>query len=169
MQENKRNIELQLWEYIDEVCTDAEKQRIATLIRNDSDWAKMHHELLAFQQELKDINEVQEPHMRFTQNVMDAIAGMQPIPVMRSYINRSLMRGLAAFFIISIGLSLLAILFSTNWNTPVSIINLEWRLPKVELNSVFNAHSVTVGVSLLVMLTLVFVDQLLRVKRLKHN
>lgn len=169
MHENERNIELQLWEYIDGVCTDAEKQRIAALISNDSIWAKTHRELLAFQQELVAHNEVQEPHMRFTQNVMDAIEGMQPAPVMRSYINRSLMRGLAVFFISSIGLSLMAILLSTNWKTHANILDLAWRLPKVELSAIFNAHSVTVGLSMLVMLTLVFVDQMLRARRLKHN
>lgn len=169
MREIERNIEQQLWEYIDGTCTDAEKQRIAALICNDGIWARMHQELRAFQQELVANNELQEPHMRFTQNVMDAIADMQPVPIMRRYINRSLMRGLAAFFIISTGLALLAVLLSTNWNAQTSVTSLAWHLPKVELNTVFTTHSATLGIGILALLIIVFVDQVLDIRRLKHN
>lgn len=169
MQEKERNMEQELWEYIDELCTEADRQRIAELIRTNSKWAAMHKELLAFQQELAESSELQEPHMRFTQNIMDTIAGMQPVPVMRRYINRSLMRGLAAFFIISTGLSLLLILFSTNWSAPMSIANEAWHLPKIDFSPYFNSHSANLGISILVVLLLVFFDQMLRTRRVKHN
>lgn len=167
MQHKDEHIEQQLWDYIDGNCTTAHKQRIATLIQKDAEWGSLYRELLAFQAEISAANELQEPHMRFTQNVMDTISGTQPLPAIRHYINRALMNGIAAFFIIMIVLLLTAILFSTNWNTPATHIS--QKLPTIDLSSALNSQSIFIAIGIIVVLCLAFLDHVFRTRHLKHR
>lgn len=166
MQQNEENIELRLWEYIDGICTDAEREHISALIRGNEVWRSAYKELMAFQGELEAGIVLQEPNTGFAKGVMETIAAPQPVP-MRRYINKGLMRGIAAFFIISIGTTILALLFSANWAAPARTVAL--NLPPIQWGKMLNSTVINSAMGIAVILGLVFLDNSLRVRRLRHQ
>ena len=57
--------------------------------------------MLLHQQTL-DVTTIEQPSMRFTKNVMEAIENTSITPATRKYINLRLVKGIAAFFILTI-------------------------------------------------------------------
>src|SRR5690349_7833363 len=92
------NIEDRLWEYIDGLCNDAENAEINRLIHSDGQWKSKYEELLALQH-LIESSELEEPSMRFTQNVMEEISKLYIAPATKTYINKKVIFGIGGFFI----------------------------------------------------------------------
>ena len=94
-----------LWDYIDGSSGPEEKAAIRELIRTDSDWQLRYQELLDMDQELRSIT-AEQPSMRFSKNVMEAIAGNNKIPAITSYVNKWVLRSgagiLVAMFLVAI-------------------------------------------------------------------
>src|SRR5262249_53030017 len=95
-------MEERLWDYIDGLSLPEEKSVIEQLIESNGEWKKKYHELLDVHQLMHTSLELDEPSMRFTQNVMEDIAKYHIAPATRSYINKRIIWGIAAFFILTI-------------------------------------------------------------------
>ncbi|GAA4460886.1 hypothetical protein GCM10023093_04520 [Nemorincola caseinilytica] len=156
-----------MWEYMDGAGSEAERAHIAMLIREDESWKTAYEELLAFEHELETGMALQEPQAGFDARVMATIAEPQPVPMMRKYINRTLMRGIAAFFVVSIGVTLLAVLLTTNWAAPATTLAL--HIPTIDMSGILNSTFVNTAIGIGVVLGLVFVDNTLRARRLRHE
>ncbi len=100
--ETNEEIEMILWEYMDGTCRPADMQRISILVERDELWKQKYTELSAFQKSIADSLQLEQPSMRFTKNVMDAVATVKIAPATKQYINKSIIRGIAAFFILTI-------------------------------------------------------------------
>jgi hypothetical protein len=96
-----QEMEKLIWEYIDGHVSPAEKEKITRHIAEDMEWQVKYNELknihVLLQQE-----EMEMPSMRFTKNVMEEIARFQVAPATKNYINKNVIRGLAAFFLVMI-------------------------------------------------------------------
>ena len=68
------SIEERLWDYIDGLTPAEEKSAIEQLIDSNIEWRNKYHELLDVHQLMSKSLELDEPSMRFTQNVMEDIA-----------------------------------------------------------------------------------------------
>ncbi|TCJ13786.1 hypothetical protein EPD60_11880 [Flaviaesturariibacter flavus] len=91
-------MEMQLWEYIDGIATGAQKSAIERLLAENAAWRARYEELLETHQLLA-ATELETPSLRFSRNVMEAIAQEQIAPAARHYINNRVIWGLAGFFL----------------------------------------------------------------------
>lgn len=95
---NSQHIEEKLWEYIDGLSTAEEKASIQRLLQSDSEWKGKYNELLELNRMLN-TSELEQPSMRFTQNVMEEIVKHHIAPATRTYINKKLVYGIGGFLI----------------------------------------------------------------------
>mgnify|MGYP000869959931 CR=1 FL=1 len=98
---NQPTIEERLWEYIDGTCKAEEKTFIEQLIATNEEWRAKYQELLEVHQLMGNL-ELDEPSMRFTQNVMEGIGKHHIAPAAQSYINKRVIWGIGTFFLLSI-------------------------------------------------------------------
>ena len=154
---------MQLWEYLDGACSEADRQRISLLIATDAVWQQQYEELSSLHHSLAANMEAEQPSMRFAKNVMEAVAATHIAPATTRYINRSVIRGIAAFFIITITLVLGYTIADTNWSsgTPVA-------MPKVDISSLFSNNFISAAIGINIVLALVLADVLLRRKQMQQ-
>lgn len=161
----EQNMEARLWDYLDGLSDSAEKSVIEQLIRDDAEWRLKYEELLEVKQ-LLTADDLEEPSMRFTKNVMDEIARQHIAPATRSYINNNIIRGLAIFFV-SMIVGFLAygfgqVDFSAGKETklPVDISNLDYSV-------FFNNNYINAFMMLNMILGLFLLDQYLSSRKKK--
>jgi anti-sigma factor RsiW len=162
------NIEERLWEYLDGAGSAANRLFIEQLIDSNAAWKAKYQELLELQDLLSHRLELDEPSMRFTQNIMEAIGKYQIAPATKSYINKRIVWGIAGFFICTIIGSLIAVFAQVHWSagstTDSSFIN-KINLDKVDISGVFNKTYTTIFMMINVVLGLVALDMFLRRKK----
>ncbi|MDB5150303.1 MAG: hypothetical protein JWQ57_4323 [Mucilaginibacter sp.] len=159
-------IEEKLWNYIDGTCTPAEQEAIARLIEQDELYKKKYTELLVLNQEFASM-ELDEPSMAFSYNIMETIRAEQLAPL-KSTINKKIILGIAAFFVLSI-LAMLVFVFSNVQisGNPFSAVSIklpaEIKLPAA--SSIFNSTFMKSFFVFDVILALFLTDSYLRRKK----
>ena len=96
-----QEMEKLIWEYIDGHLSPAEKENIVRHLAEDLDWQIKYKELKSIHVLLQK-EELEMPSLRFTKNVMEEIAQFQVAPATKNYINKNVIRGITAFFLIMI-------------------------------------------------------------------
>ncbi len=114
------NMEEQLWNYIDGTVSEEEKSFIAQLVATNAEWKDKYRELLEVHDLLNNNLELDEPSMRFTQNVMDEIGKFQIAPAAKNYINKKIIWGIGLFFITMIVGFFVYGFGQVNWTAPGS-------------------------------------------------
>jgi|SRR5688572_30442827 len=94
----QHNIEERLWNFIDGNIPAHERSVIGKLLESDTVWKAKYQELLEVNDMLKS-STLDAPSLRFTRNVMEAIAKTQMAPATKSYLNKRVIWGLGFFFI----------------------------------------------------------------------
>lgn len=102
----QQQMEERLWDHIDGLGTAEERALVDDLIAGNREWQLKYRELLELQQAMHS-EEMETPSLRFTKNVMEEIARHQVAPAANSYINKKIIRGIGAFFLTTIGASLI--------------------------------------------------------------
>lgn len=95
-------MEIMLWDYIDGDCTGTEKLAIQELIATDRTWQGRYEQLVRLHEELLQHTETEQPSMRFARNVMESIAASAIARPAKTYVNKWVVRSIAAFFIIAL-------------------------------------------------------------------
>jgi hypothetical protein len=98
----REQIEQHIWDYIDGLSTPAEKQMVEQLLQTDQQWMVVYNELKGFNEMIGSADIIEQPSLRFTKNVMEEVAKYKVAPPASSYINKNIIIGIAAFFILSI-------------------------------------------------------------------
>src|SRR3954468_19830732 len=141
------NIEERLWDYLDGASSAEERLFIEQLIASNAAWKAKYQELLELQDLLSHRLELDEPSMRFTQNIMEAISKHHIAPAAKSYINKRIIWGIAGFFICTIIGVLIAVFAQVHWSagstTDSSFIN-KINLDKVDTSKFFNSTYATI-------------------------
>lgn len=158
------NMETRLWDYIDGLSSEQERSFVAKLIEENKEWYNKYHELLDVHQLMQQNIELDEPSMRFTQNVMDEIAGEKIAPAASSYIKKSVIRSIAAFFLVSIGALLVYAIATFNWSA-ASKSGSTVQLPNMDISkymspALFNSMAIVT-----VVLALALLDTTIRRKQ----
>lgn len=177
-------MEDRLWDYIDGLGSPAERSAIGELLFSNQEWQRRYRELLDMH-ELLDASELEMPSLRFTRNVMEEIARYQVAPATRTYINKNVIRGIAAFFLTMIFGFLAFTLAQLKWtSTAPGAAESSWpnlRMPEVhvnlepELNKVgnsfmaFNETYLIVFVLISAIMGLVLLDLYLQKRRQQHE
>jgi hypothetical protein len=152
----QEDMDMQLWEYIDGSCSAADSERISSLIAADPLWQEQFNALSALHISIPQNIALEQPSMRFSKNVMEAIEATRIAPATKKYINKSIIRGIAAFFLLAIGLMLGYAVVTANWNTTGANF-----IPKIDFGSVFNSSVTTVAIGINTILALILIDKLL--------
>ncbi|MCS3800378.1 hypothetical protein [Niastella sp. OAS944] len=163
----QQNIEERLWEYIDGRCSAEDRLFINELIATNQEWKTKYQELLELQNLLSHELQLDEPSMRFTQNIMEAISKHHIAPAAKSYINKRIVWGIAGFFICSIIGLLIAGMAQVNWSaatTSSTQIDLS-KLNNVNFSGFFNTTYTTIFMMINVVLGLVVLDMYLNRKK----
>jgi hypothetical protein len=140
----EQQIEEQLWSYIDGSATAAEKTFVEKMLAAHEEWKAKYKEQLDLHQLLMNKTELEQPSMRFSKNVMEQIGGMQPKAATSTYVNKNIIRSIAAFFIFTIGALLIYSISQINWAASSGSSNLipfeveDVQLPKFEITKMFN-------------------------------
>ena len=157
------NIEERLWDYIDGAGNAEERLFIEQLIASNKEWKDTYQELLELQDMLSHRLELDEPSMRFTQNIMEAISKQQIAPAAKNYINKRIIWGIAGFFICTIIGFLIAAFAQVHWtgnSTADSALNNlnKINLDKIDTTNFFNNTYSTIFMMVNVVLGLVVLD-----------
>ncbi|HEX8314500.1 MAG TPA: hypothetical protein VF609_05895 [Flavisolibacter sp.] len=163
--EHNEEMEARLWAYIDGLSE--EGSVIEKLVAENREWKEKYAELLAFHQ-LMAQTEVEQPSMRFTKNVMEEIARFQIAPAAKEYINKKIIWGLAAFFVIMIGGFLVYGVAQIDWTEAGSSSSpLGVDLGAVDYSRMFNNSFINGFMMLNVILGLLLLDRYLNMKQKK--
>lgn len=166
--EQNEEIDIQLWEYIDGSCNSIDRQRISILIEQDAVWKEKYAELLAFNADISNSLELEQPSMRFTRNVMDAVAAQHIAPATKQYINKGIIRGIAAFFIIMLTTVFGYALATAHGGAETSFFP-KLNLNNLNLNHYINSSTMMLFIAVNIVIGLVFLDTMLRRKRVNHT
>ena len=156
-------IEQQLWSYIDGHSTIGEKSAVEKLLESNLEWKTKYHELLEVHQLLKS-SELEQPSLRFTKNVMEEISRLYITPATKTYINKKIIWGIAAFFIITIVGFLIYGFGQIDWNAKGDN-TLPVNFNKLDLSKIFNNNFVNVFMMVNVLLALMLLDRFLANRR----
>ncbi|MEO5685166.1 MAG: hypothetical protein ABIQ88_21150 [Chitinophagaceae bacterium] len=161
------NIEERLWDYIDGNSNAAEKTFVEQLIAEQETWRKKYHELLDIQQLMHTSLELEEPSMRFSQNVMEEIARYQITPATKTYINKKIIYGIGIFFLVMIIGMLVYGFGQVNWSDAGASNDLltKYNPGKINFSKFFNNTYTTIFMMINVVMGLMLLDMWLGKKR----
>jgi anti-sigma factor RsiW len=166
------NMEEQLWNYIDGACSASEKSFIEQLLETNQEWRSKYKELLEVHQLMQGSIELDEPSLRFTQNVMEEIAKHQIARATRTYINKRIVWGIAAFFIISLLGFIIYGFGQVSWTASGdSQLNQSLNKLNLDYSKIFNNAYTNVFIMINIVLGLILLDMYLGKKKkeyLKH-
>lgn len=165
-------MEDRLWDFIDGTASAEEKAAVEKLLAADPVWKAKYEELLGVHQEMQQHLELEHPPLRFTQNVMEEIARSQIAPAASKYINKKIIRSIAAFFIITITAFFIYGLTQLDWTASES--NSNFNIPvvdasKLNVTEYFNSTTISIFLVVIVVLGLRFLDLYLSKKRRKFR
>jgi hypothetical protein len=163
-----RDIEQLLWNYIDNACDAEERKMIEAFLQNDNGWKKKYQELLHLNQLMHDSIELEEPSMRFAKNVMEEIAQLRIAPATKNYINKRIINGIAAFFIILI-CGLLIYGFSQINLSGTGNNSSRFDLYKLDVSKYFNKQFLNIFLMLNVVLGLILFDRIFGKRKSKSR
>ncbi len=161
-------IEDRLWDYIDGSSNAAEKSFVEQLIATQEAWRSKYHELLEVHQLVNTSLELDEPSMRFSQNVMEEITKYQITPATKTYINKKVIYGIGIFFLAMIGGMFVYGLGQINWTDTSGVSNdlmTKYNPGKIDFNRFFNNRYTTIFMMINVVMGLMLLDMYLGKKR----
>jgi anti-sigma factor RsiW len=132
------NIEETLWNYIDGTCTPEERQAAEAMIASDKRYSQKYDELLALHHEFEAI-ELDEPPMAFTYNVMETIRTETARTPLKAAIDNRVIRGIAAFFILTILVLTIMALTSVDWTAANNAVSPITDVQVPEISHYFNS------------------------------
>lgn len=161
-----QQMEEKIWGYIDGTSTKEEVAFVEQMIAADAAWRAKYSELKEINQLLKADMELEQPSMRFSMNVMDQLQGLQPAPATKQYINKTIIRSIAVFFILTIVGFLIYSFTLIDWSTS-STSSGSYQLPSFTFNTklLFNNTWVNVFFMLNIIMGLMYLDNYLRSKK----
>ena len=163
--DTQQNIEDRLWDYIDGSSNEQEKSAIQQLIETNLEWKAKYKELLEVHQLMQTSLELDEPSLRFRQNVMEEIAKYQIAPATKSYINKNIIRGIGAFFIIMVIGFIVSGFAQVNWTDASSGTSLPVDFSKLDWSKFFNNTYMNIFMMINIVLGLMLLDMYLGKKK----
>ena len=157
----QHNMEAQLWEYIDGLSTPQERLFIEELLATNAEWRSKYKELLQFNENLEQTIELEEPSMRFTRNVMEAIATQHIAPAAKTYINKKIIYGIGGFMVSLILGILIYGLAQVEWSTGSTGNGGGFDLGRVDFSGLWNNNYLNAFMIINVVLGLMLLDRYL--------
>jgi hypothetical protein len=158
-------MEQQLWDLIDGNLLPADKTIVENLVKENAEWRSKYQELLEVNKLLHS-TELDAPSMRFTKNVMEEIAKLHIAPATKTYINKKIIYGISAFFIIMIIGFLIYGFGMVNWSSNAETDKtITQNVNRIDYSIFFSNTWVNVLMMINVVIGLVLLDNYLGRKR----
>lgn len=167
MESSLHDMEERLWNYIDGTSDAGDIPVIEKLLESDAAWKAKYRELLEINQLLQS-SELEQPSLRFTKNVMEEISKLHIAPATQSYINKKIIWGIGAFFILLFAGFLIYGFGQMDW-TADDGSNIKFDLGKMNYNKFFSNSYINVFMMVNVILGLFLLDRYLAAKRKKFR
>jgi anti-sigma factor RsiW len=162
---NTQQIEEQIWSYIDGTATAEEIAFVERMLSSDEVWRSTYNDLKAFNQLLQADLQLEQPPLRFSKNVMEQLEGLQPAPATRNAVNKSIIRAIAAFFMIIIVGFLIYGCTLIDWSVSTSSNStLQYQLPAFDYSTLLNSTWINMLLMIAVVIGLMLMDGYLRRK-----
>lgn len=161
------NMEERLWDYVDGISSAQEKSVIEKLLETNSEWRNKYKEILKANILLQESIELDEPSMRFTQNVMEDIAKYKIAPAASTYINKKIIYGIGGVFVTIIVAMFVYVFANVDWASTGTSGGTAFDISKINYGKIFSSTYVNIFLMLNVIIGLVFLDKYLSVKRKK--
>ena len=162
----EHNIEERLWDYIDGRSNAEEKSFIEDLIATQQEWRNKYHELLDVHHLMENSLELDEPSMRFSQNVMETITRLQITPATKTYINKKIIYGIGIFFLVMVIGMVVYGLGQVNWADNSATPDLITKYNnKIDFSRFFNNTYTTIFMMINLVIGLMLLDMWLGKKR----
>lgn len=160
------NIEETLWNYIDNSLDEGQRSFVDELIRDNSEWKVKYAELLEVQQLMSNHIELEEPSMRFTQNVMEEISRLYITPAAKNYINKNVIWGIGIFFLTTI-IGLLGYIFGQiSWSAD-AVGSRSSQLTNIDWAGLFSGTYMNIFIMVNIILALMLLDMYLTNRKRK--
>ncbi len=158
-------MEEQIWNYIDGTCTEQERKDFEKLLATDAAVRKKYDELLQAHQLISSA-ELEEPSMRFTMNVMDAINAAVPVTPLKTTVDLRIIKSIGFFFVGTLGALLIYVLMQTQWSYSSSPIN--WNLD-FDFSKIISPAIINIFIMMNVVLGLLLLDKFLHWKKMEKK
>lgn len=109
------SVEEKIWNYIDGNCSAEEQQAMDILIATDDVYKRKYHELSKLNIDFSCMMELDEPSMGFNYKVMETIRTENARQPLKATIDKRIIRGVAAFFVLSILALLVFAMANVGW------------------------------------------------------
>lgn len=156
-----KTIEEEIWAYIDDACEPAERLEIEAKIASDPEYHRLHSELMQVHLMIS-AEELDEPSMSFTRNVMEQVRLEIPPVALKTKVDNRIIYSIAAFFTLSI----LAIFVYALANSSYSMS--AFKLPEMNVDLAMSPEATSFSVKAFLFLdlalALVYFDRFLRKK-----
>ena len=162
-----QEMEKLIWEYIDGHLSPDEKEQVTRHLTEDPEWQIKYNELKSIHALLQQ-EELEMPSMRFTKNVMEKIAQFQVAPATKNYINKNVIRGITAFFLIMIGGLFIYFVGQLHWvdNPTGSLLPAYYQdANKLNWGKLLNNTYVNIFIGINVILGLILIDKFMQGKK----
>ena len=160
-----QNIEEKLWSYIDGTLEQGEKGVVDELVRNNHEWKNKYAELMEVHMLMKENIDLDQPSLRFTQNVMEEISRLYITPATRNYINKNVIWGIGIFFLTTIVGLLVYGFGQVDWSQPQSGNIPELPINNVNWSQMFSGTYVNIFIMVNILLGLMLLDMYLTKKK----
>jgi hypothetical protein len=153
-------VEQEIWDYLDGSLSEQKRVLIEGLIESDPIYRSVYEELSSLNNDLGSL-ELDEPSMSFNRNLMEKIA-LEPSPgLIRSLIDKRIIYGISAFFILTI-VCLLAVMFvTTDWSSGSEGSSF-FEMPEFNYSVLLSSTVINTFLFMDVIVAMLFIDGFLR-------
>ncbi len=137
------NLEERIWDYLDGTGTEEEREFTKLLIGSDSEFRALYEELRSIHLTVSSLD-LDVPSMSFNRNVMEKIQ-MEPLPgSIKSLIDKRVIYGITAFFLITITALLGLLFYQTDWTQQSRMYMPEYKLPEFDTSNYVNSTTINI-------------------------
>jgi hypothetical protein len=169
--DSAEQMEDRLWDFIDGRSSPEEQALVRKLITDDPEWKRLHNEFMRVDLAMNR-QELDAPSLRFTKNVMEQIARYHVAPATKNYIDRNVIRGITAFFLVMIIGILVYFIGQFHWvatSTDNLVSSYHLDANKLGWGKLLNDSSVNIFILVNVVLGFTLLDRYLQGKKKLRN
>lgn len=150
----QEEIEIQLWDYIDGTCSEADEQRISLLITTDKVWHDTYKELLTSHLNLQDNIIITAPSPKFTDNILQQLPATEKTAKGKGLLNMSI-KTISYFFITAVLAATSYTIFNTDWQfKKSSILSFNINIPEPQIHISNTTLLITAFIAIILLLLL---------------
>lgn len=158
----QEEIEIQLWDYIDGTCSEADEQRISLLITTDKTWHDTYIELLTTDHDFRNNLTTATPALNFTDSILQQLPAQKKTVKGKGLLNISI-KTISYFFITAVLAATSYTIFNTDWQFKKSS-NLSFNINIPEPQIHISNTTLLITAFIAIILLLLLADNIFRKK-----